>query len=119
MPDHQPAPGQGWQALRALGVSSPQRSSLLPNVPIAEQGVSGYEFGYWNALYAPAGTPAPIINRLNELMRKAMASETVRHYVAENGMEVKVSSPDELAKFQAAELERWGKIIKTAGIQPE
>ncbi len=106
--------------LRALGVSSPQRSQLLPSVPtIAEQGVAGYEFGYWNGLYAPAGTPAPIINRLNELMRKAMATESVHHFVMENGMEVKVSSPEELAKFQLAELDRWGKIIKTAGIQPE
>ncbi|GAB7542696.1 Bug family tripartite tricarboxylate transporter substrate binding protein [Cupriavidus sp. 8B] len=106
--------------LRALGVSSPQRSQLLPSVPtIAEQGVAGYEFGYWNGLYAPAGTPAPIINRLNELMRKAMATESIRHFVMENGMEVKVSSPEELAKFQLAELDRWGKIIKTAGIQPE
>ncbi|MGO4329552.1 Bug family tripartite tricarboxylate transporter substrate binding protein [Cupriavidus sp. 2TAF22] len=106
--------------LRALGVSSPHRSQLLPNVPtIAEQGVAGYDFGYWNALYAPAGTPAPVINRLNELMRKAMATESIRHYVADNGMEVKVSSPEELAKFQLAELERWGKIIKVAGIEPE
>jgi len=106
--------------LRVLGVSSPQRSALLPNVPtIAEQGVPGYDFGYWNALYAPAATPAPIVNRLNALMRKAMADESVRHYVAENGMEVRVSSPEELARFQVAELDRWGKIIKTAGIQPE
>lgn len=106
--------------LRAPGVSSPRRSALLPNVPtISEQGVSGYEFGYWNALYAPAGTPAPIVNRLNELMCKAMASDSVRHFVTENGMVVKVSSPDELARFQVAELDRWGKIIKTAGIQPE
>lgn len=106
--------------LRALGVSSPRRSTLLPNVPtIGEQGIAGYEFGYWNALYAPAGTPAPIVNRVYELMRKAMASDQVKHFVVENGMEVKVSSPEELAKFQVAELERWGKIIKTAGIQPE
>ena len=106
--------------LRALGVSSPHRSALLPNVPtIAEQGVQGYEFGYWNALYAPAGTPAAIIGKLNDLVRKAMAAEQVKHFVAENGMEVKLSSPDELGKFQVAELERWGKIIKTAGIQPE
>ena len=106
--------------LRALGVSSPQRSPLLPNVPtIAEQGVKGYESGYWNGLYAPAGTPVPIINRLNALMRNAMATESIRHFVTENGMEVKVSSPEDLAKFQLAELARWGAIIKTAGIQPE
>ncbi|MFJ4290960.1 Bug family tripartite tricarboxylate transporter substrate binding protein [Cupriavidus sp. NPDC089707] len=106
--------------LRALGVSSPQRSALLPNVPtIGEQGVAGYEFGYWNALYAPAGTPPAVVNRVYELMHKAMATEQVKQFVAENGMEVRVSSPAELAQFQLAELDRWGKIIKTAGIQPE
>lgn len=106
--------------LRALGVSSPKRSGLLPNVPtIAEQGLPSYEFGYWNALYAPAGTPAPVLNRLNDLVRKAMAADEVKRFVLDNGMEVKTSSPEELGKFQAAELERWGKIIKTAGIQPE
>jgi len=106
--------------LRALGVSSPKRSSLVPDVPtIAEQGLPGYEASYWNALYAPAGTPAPVIQRLNELMRKAMATEPVRRFVADNGMEVTPTSPEELARFQLAELERWGRIIKDAGIQPE
>jgi len=106
--------------LRALGVSSPKRSSLVPDVPtIAEQGLPNYEASYWNALYAPAGTPAPVIQRLNELMRKAMATEPVRRFVADNGMEVTPTSPEELARFQLAELERWGRIIKDAGIQPE
>ncbi|WP_077000678.1 tripartite tricarboxylate transporter substrate binding protein [Variovorax sp. KK3] len=106
--------------LRALGLSSPKRSSLVPNIPtIAEQGLPGYEASYWNALYAPAGTPAPLVQRLNELMRKAMATEPVRRFVADNGMEVTPTSPEELARFQVAELERWGRIIKDAGIQPE
>ena len=106
--------------LRALGVSSPKRSSLVPDVPtIAEQGLPGYEASYWNALYAPAGTPAPVIQRLNELMRKAMATEPVRRFVADNGMEVTPTSAEELGRFQLAELDRWGRIIKDAGIQPE
>jgi tripartite-type tricarboxylate transporter receptor subunit TctC len=106
--------------LRALGVSSPKRSNLVPGVPtLAEQGLPGYEASYWNALYAPAGTPAPVIQRLNELMRKAMVTEPVQRFVAENGMEVTPTSADELARFQLAELDRWGRIIKDAGIQPE
>jgi tripartite-type tricarboxylate transporter receptor subunit TctC len=106
--------------LRALGVSSPKRSSLVPGVPtLAEQGLPGYEASYWNALYAPAGTPAPVIQRLNELMRKAMVTEPVQRFVAENGMEVTPTSADELARFQLAELDRWGRIIRDAGIQPE
>jgi len=106
--------------LRALGVSSPKRSPLVPDVPtIAEAGVPGYTANHWNALYAPAGTPATVVARLNELMRHAMATEPLRQFAEQNGMEVAVTSPDELAQFQVAELDRWGKIIKNAGIEPE
>ncbi len=106
--------------LRALGVSSPQRSPLLPNVPtIAEQGLAGFEANHWNALYAPANTPAPVIARLNELLRKAMATPAAQTFAEENGMVTRATSPDELAKFQAAEIVRWGRIIRAAGILPE
>jgi tripartite-type tricarboxylate transporter receptor subunit TctC len=106
--------------LRALGVSSPKRSLLVPGVPtIAESGLPGYEANHWNALYTPAGMPAPLVNRLNEIMRKAMAAAPLHQFAEQNGMEVAVTSPDELAKFQLAELERWGRIIRDAGIQPE
>jgi tripartite-type tricarboxylate transporter receptor subunit TctC len=106
--------------LRALGVSSPKRSPLVPDVPtIAEAGVPGYTANHWNALYAPAGTPAAVVARINELMRRAMASEPLRQFAEQNGMEVAVTSAEELAQFQLAELDRWGKIIKNAGIEPE
>jgi len=106
--------------LRALGVSSPKRSPLVPNVPtISEAGLPGYEANHWNALYAPAGTPPALIARLNELARKGMAAEPLRNFAEQNGMEVAVTSPEELGRFQLSELERWGKIIKQAGIEPE
>jgi tripartite-type tricarboxylate transporter receptor subunit TctC len=106
--------------LRALGISSPTRSPLVPDVPtIAEAGVPGFEANYWNALYAPANTPAPIVKRLNDLMRHAMALPVMRQFVEQNGMEIQVTSPAELAAFQLAELDRWGRIIKTAGIEAE
>jgi tripartite-type tricarboxylate transporter receptor subunit TctC len=106
--------------LRALGVSSPTRSPLVPGVPtIAESGLPGYEAHHWNALYAPAGTPAPIVRRLNELARKAMAAEPLRRFAEQNGMEVAATSPEELARFQLDELAVWGRIIKQAGIEPE
>ncbi len=106
--------------LKALGVSSPRRSPLVPDLPtIAEAGLPGYEISYWNAVYAPAGTPAPVIDRINALMRKAMTAETVKRFVEQNGMEPFTSTPAELASFQAAEYKRWGEVIKTAGIQPE
>ena len=106
--------------LRALGVSSPTRSPLVPDVPtISESGLPGYEANHWNALYAPAGTPQPIIERLNQLAHSAMATESLRNFAEQNGMEVSVTTPDELARFQLSELDRWGRIIKQAGIQPE
>jgi tripartite-type tricarboxylate transporter receptor subunit TctC len=106
--------------LKALGVSSPKRSPLVPDLPtIAEAGLPGYEISYWNAVYAPAGTPAPVVQRINELMQKALATENVRRFVEQNGMEPFTSSPAELATFQATEYKRWGSVIKAAGIEPE
>lgn len=106
--------------LRALGFSGAKRSPLVPDVPtIDEAGVPGYTANHWNALYAPAGTPPAVVARLNELMRSAMATEPLRQFAEQNGMEVAVTSSEELAQFQLAELDRWGRIIKTAGIEPE
>ena len=106
--------------LRALGVTSPKRSALVPDVPtLAESGLPGYESGYWNALYAPAATPAPVVRRLNELVHRAMASAGVKRFVEQNGMEVALSTPEELDRFQQAEFDRWGRIIKAANIQPD
>ncbi|WP_245845212.1 Bug family tripartite tricarboxylate transporter substrate binding protein [Noviherbaspirillum humi] len=106
--------------LNALGVTSLQRSPLVPELPtLNETGLPGYQISYWNALYAPAHTPEPVVKRLNELMLRAMQADGVKRFVQQNGMEVFTSSPQELKAFQASEVERWGKIIKTANIQPE
>ncbi len=107
--------------LRALGVSSAKRSPLAPDVPtIAEAGVKGYEMGYWFAAYAPAGTPPAVVKRLNELLAAAARSAAAgKAFYEPSGTEVATSSPDELAKFQAAESQKWGRIIKAAGIQAE
>ncbi len=105
--------------LKALGLSSPGRLSLMPGVPAISESLPGYEFGYWNALYAPAGTPAPVVQKLNALMRTAMQTASVRAVAQQSGMETTLSTPEEMNRFQIAEYERWGKIIKTAGIEPE
>ncbi len=107
--------------LRALGVSSARRSPLAPDVPtIAEAGVKGYEMGYWFAAYAPAGTPPAVVKRLNELLAAAARSAAAgKAFYEPSGTEVATSSPDELARFQAAESQKWGRIIKAAGIQAE
>jgi tripartite-type tricarboxylate transporter receptor subunit TctC len=106
--------------LRALGVSTTKRLAMLPDVPtIDEAGVKGYDMGYWFAAYAPAGTPAPVIARLNELLAVALKSPPIKQFFETSGGEAFPTSPDALAKFQVAESEKWSKVIKAAGIQPE
>ncbi len=106
--------------LRALGYSTQKRSSQLPDVPtIDEAGVKGYDMGYWFAAYAPAGTPAAVVARLNELMGAATKSAAAKAFFDTAGSEAWTTTPDELAKFQAAETVKWGKVIKAAGIEAE
>jgi len=107
--------------LRALGMSSAKRSPLAPDVPtIAEAGVKGYEMGYWFAAYAPAKTPPAVVLRLNELLVKAAKSESAKAAFYEpTGTEVFTTTPDEMAKFQTAESQKWGRIVKAAGIEAE
>lgn len=106
--------------LRALGVTAAKRSPLLPQTPtIAEAGVPGYEMGYWFAAYVPAGTPAPAIQKLNELLTRATASAGAKAFFEASGSEAFTTTPDGLAQFQAAETRKWGQIIKAAGIEPE
>ncbi|MDQ7973673.1 MAG: tripartite tricarboxylate transporter substrate binding protein [Rhodocyclaceae bacterium] len=107
--------------LRALGMSSAKRSPLAPDVPtIAEAGVKGYEMGYWFAAYAPAKTPPAVVAKLNELLVKAAKSESAKSAFYEpTGTEVFTTTPDEMAKFQAAESQKWGRIVKAAGIEAE
>ncbi|HSU23307.1 tripartite tricarboxylate transporter substrate binding protein [Comamonadaceae bacterium OTU4NAUVB1] len=107
--------------LRAIGVSSAARSPLAPDVPtIAEAGVKGYEMGYWFAAYVPAKTPPAVVKRLNELLVKAARSEAAKTAFYEpTGTEVFTTSPEDLAKFQAGESQKWGRIVKAAGIEAE
>jgi tripartite-type tricarboxylate transporter receptor subunit TctC len=107
--------------LRALGMSSAKRSPLAPDVPtIAEAGVKGYEMGYWFAAYAPAKTPPAVVAKLNELLVKAAKSESAKAAFYEpTGTEVFTTTPEEMAKFQSAESQKWGRIVKAAGIEAE
>lgn len=106
--------------LRALGYSTQKRSSQLPDVPtIDEAGVKGYDMGYWFAAYTPAGTPPAVVARLNELMAAATRSAAAKSFYDTAGSEAWTTTPDELAKFQAAETVKWGKVIKAAGIEAE
>ena len=106
--------------LRALGVSSLKRSPLAPDVPtIDEAGVKGYEMSYWFAAYVPAKTPAPVVAKLREMLVAAEKGAGTQRFYTSTGTDAISSTPEELAKFQAAESAKWGKIIKAAGIEPE
>nr|WP_094845098.1 tripartite tricarboxylate transporter substrate binding protein [Bordetella genomosp. 9] len=106
--------------LRALGASTARRLPQLPDLPtLDEAGIKGYDMGYWFAAYLPAGTPAAIVERLRALLINATRSEHARSFFANSATEPWTSTPEELVRFQASELEKWGKVVKAAGIQPE
>lgn len=106
--------------LRALGYSTHKRSVQLPDVPtIDEAGVKGYDMGYWFAAYVPAGTPPAVVARLNELLIAAVKSAPAKVFFDGSGSEPWTTTPAELAAFQAGETQKWGRVIKAAGIEAE
>ncbi len=106
--------------LRALGYSTQKRSVQLPDVPtLDEAGVKGYDMGYCFAAYGPAGTPPATVKRLNELLQIAVKSAAAKTFFDNGGSEPWVTTPEELARFQATETQKWGKVIKAAGIEAE
>jgi len=106
--------------LRGIGVSTTKRNALLPELPtLDEAGVKGYDMGYWFAAYVPAGTPAPVVARLHELLVAATKSAPAKQFFDSTGTDPWTTTSDELAKFQAAEAQKWGRVIKAAGIEPE
>src|SRR3954464_2235418 len=103
-----------------LGVSGARRSSFVPDAPtIAESGVPGYEITAWNALFAPAGTPAAIVTRLNQLVRQGLANAETKAVMEAQGLDATPSTPQELGELVRTELPKWAKVIKLAGIKPE
>ena len=106
--------------LRALGASTAQRLALLPDLPtIDEAGVKGYDMSYWFAAYVPAGTPAAVVQKLRELLVKGTASAAVKTFFDNGGSVPFTTTPEGLAKFQVSETEKWGRVIKAAGIEAE
>jgi tripartite-type tricarboxylate transporter receptor subunit TctC len=103
-----------------LGVTGEKRAPVLPDVPtISESGLAGYEVTSWNALFAPAGTPAAITARLNELVRKALSQPEAKVVMDAQGLAAEPGSQADLGRLVKVELEKWAKVIKLAGIKPE
>jgi tripartite-type tricarboxylate transporter receptor subunit TctC len=103
--------------LRALATTGPQRWAGLPNVPtVAEQGVPGYDVRSWAGLLAPAGTPRPIVDRLNADTHNALQVPAVRQRLEDMGGEVRGSTPDEMKALVAGELARWTTVVAESQI---
>jgi tripartite-type tricarboxylate transporter receptor subunit TctC len=106
--------------LNALAVTSAKRIPQLPNVPtMQEAGVPGYDATVWLALLAPAGTPPHIVSKLNAEIAKIMGSSETNKAMFDAGVEVSLSTPDALNQLMVSELNKWGKVVKEAGIKLE
>jgi tripartite-type tricarboxylate transporter receptor subunit TctC len=106
--------------LRALAITGSKRSPALPDVPtIAETGLPGYEVYEWNAIFAPAGTPAPTIAKISAAVQKAMQAPEFRDRLALLGGEPAGYSPEEAARFVHDQAALWGKVVREAHITPQ
>ncbi|HSD43315.1 MAG TPA: tripartite tricarboxylate transporter substrate binding protein [Burkholderiales bacterium] len=104
--------------VRAIATSGKTRSSVTPNLPtVSEAGVPGYDAVIWLGLMAPAGTPKPIIDRLNAEVRKVLSQPDVKEAWAKQGAVPMQMTPDEFGKFMAQDIEKWAKVVKSAGMK--
>ena len=106
--------------VKALGVTSTSRIKAMPDLPtIAEAGVPGYGGTPWFSVVAPAGTPRPIIDRLNQVLMAFISRPETQDKMNALAITPWTSTPDELAQFIPAEIEKWAQVVKDAGITPE
>jgi len=102
--------------LRALAVTSAARASALPDVPtLAESGLPGFEASSWFGILAPAGTPAPIVAKLNAEIARYLATPEAKEKLAKQGANAAGGTPDDFAKHIAAETAKWAKVVKDSG----
>ncbi|MFO1311489.1 MAG: tripartite tricarboxylate transporter substrate binding protein [Burkholderiales bacterium] len=103
--------------LRALAVTSPTRSPLAPDIPtMIEAGLPGFDISAWYVMFAPAGVPKDVMQRLNAEVNKAVADPEIRKSLGEQGVELTGGTSADADKFVNGEIDRWGRIIKTRGL---
>ncbi|MDN3921440.1 tripartite tricarboxylate transporter substrate binding protein [Roseateles violae] len=106
--------------VRALATTAERRNPALPELPTLQQmGIAGYDVSSWNAIAAPAGTPPAVIERLNRAIREALAAPAVAGKLEKLGMRLQAGSPEQAQALLAAEIRRWGEVIKAAKIEAE
>ncbi len=106
--------------VRALAISTGKRSAQLPNVPtIAESGVPGFDYALWFGLWAPAGVPAPVVNKIAQDFTRALQDKPTVDKLATLGNELNVMTPPVFAKFVRQQIQDFAKVVKAAGITPQ
>jgi tripartite-type tricarboxylate transporter receptor subunit TctC len=106
--------------LRAIGVTSAKRSPSAPEIPtIAEQGLPGFEATSWFAVFAPAGTPRPVVDRLHAEITRIFNLPDVKEKMSKLGLDPILGGPEELSRVQAAEIAKWAKVIRDSGAKAE
>jgi tripartite-type tricarboxylate transporter receptor subunit TctC len=105
--------------LRALGVTTAERRSSLPDVPPIAESLPGYEVVGWLGIGAPQGTPAEIVQRLNREINAVLGEPTIKTRIADLGSDLFVSAPGDFRKFVAEDADKWSKVVKGAGLKIE
>jgi len=106
--------------LRGIAVTTASRSSAMPELPtIAESGLPGYDASTWGGILAPAGTPKDVVAKLNSSINAALKMDDVRSRLMGAGIEIQGGTPEQFAAVIRNEIDKWGRVTKAAGIQPE
>lgn len=105
--------------LKGLGVTSPSRSVVAPDIPALAEVIPGFNVQVWTAIVAPAGTPPEVVSKLNGMMNRALAKPEVEKQFTDIGFEVATTTPEELTEFVKNEIDHWRELVATAGITPQ
>jgi tripartite-type tricarboxylate transporter receptor subunit TctC len=107
-------------AVRGIAVTTSARSSVFPDLPtVSEAGLKGYDASTWGGILAPAGTPKDVIAKLNTAINAALKAEDVQAKLTGAGVQIQGGTPEAFAAVIQSEIDKWGKVVKDAGIQPE
>ena len=117
MPSALPMAREG--KIRAIAVTTAKRSSAAPEIPTIAESIPGFEATTWFAMFAPAGTPKPVIDRLNAEVLRVFRLPDVAERLKTLGLEAVLSSPEELSAYQASEITKWTKVVKESGAKAE
>jgi tripartite-type tricarboxylate transporter receptor subunit TctC len=105
--------------VRALAVTSSARHPAVPDLPTVAESVPGYRYTVWYGLLAPAGTPAPVVQRLNAATAKILQAHDTQEKLAGEGLQTITSTPEEFAAYLKSEVETWAKVVRAAGLHAD